>query len=152
MAIEPSISWENVPIPELVPTFMNGDCWIFTLVWSATTIKLWTAVVSPTETLTMDFWLNCSVVSNWNTVVIPVIVDIWESNLAVLSVPGIWPSTRYRNVPTPAVVEPIPTVLVLTNRLLLVSFSNDKEITPPETFNPNVPIFWPENWSNGEVS
>ena len=152
ITLPPTISEEYVPIPFDVLTLMNGDDWIVLLCWSATTIKFWTTVVSPTPIFIIDFWLNWSTLSNSNTVATPTVSFNCESNFAVLSVPGIWPGTKNLCVPTPAAVVPIPIVFVLTSKLLLILFSNWRLITPPETFKPNVPMFAPENDDDGIVS
>ena len=96
--------------------------------------------MDPTPTLIIDLSENSKVLSKVKTVVKPDAILYTDSNLAVLSVPPIWSATRYLYVAIPAVVDPIPTTLVLIVTLSLTILSNFNLIIPLSTVNPKVPI------------
>ena len=138
--VSPDKAVENVPIPDVLPTDINGECIEACLFVSNETHRLWTAAVDPTPTLIMDLSENSRVLSKVKTVVAPLAILYTDSNLAVLSVPPIWSATRYLYVAIPAVVDPIPTTLVLIVTLSLTILSNFNLIIPLSTVNPKVPI------------
>ena len=120
----PLISPPNVPIPVVDPADTKGY-WTVSISSESLIEIIWCmADVFPQDTRTSDFTeLSSVLLIVAYVIVLPVALEIPDSNLAVLSVAEGWPNTENLYVPIPEVVVTNPTMLDLTLSISLVKFS-----------------------------